>query len=359
MEALEARAQAIAELCGSEGGSRSVRPGAAARVHRELVERARAWALEGSVAGSTARKYRAAMDAFLLWRDGVGAGGGGGSRGLDHDLVAWAFHLRGREGGATRGDRQRVLDARSGFSLFGLLPRGGAALPLSGRAMATWDREQPGESRPPLPWAAMLVVARQLVLAGHRQIGAAVVLAFATLLRASDLEVLRACDVALRGDRRLVRRDGGAAAGLHLRVTKTGPHQFVELPSWAEYALEVLHGAAPRPEARLAGDGRRVIAARLAEALGDVGLGGHGYTWHSLRHGGAVFRFLSGEHAEDILIAGRWRRLQTLQIYLATGRARLLAAELPAAVAAAADRLAAEAERRGVAVVEVVLDDRF
>jgi integrase len=300
---------------------------------------AREWAVTGSLSDTTARAYRAGMASFFEWHARASGGREAPSAevALDRSLTAFAHALLQESGGA-RGARQKVVNARCGLVAFMALPAG--ALPLSARALRAWTREAPVESYPPLPFAALLVVARQLWLRGERQCAAGVVLAFAALLRVGELVAMRVEDAAEAGDQRLIGVAAAGEGGLYLARTKTGPDQHAAVPAWAGAALRYLLSQSPAG-GPLLGVSARSFRASLATALADIGLGGCGFVPHSLRHGGAVWRYSQGDSAEAIMIAGRWRSVETLRIYLALGRGRLLAAALPSAVATAAAALQA------------------
>ena len=60
------------------------------------------------------------------------------------------------------------------------------------------------------------------------------------------------------------------------------------------------------------------------------------YVFHSLRHGGATHRYLSGQPLEDILRFGRWASTKSARRYVQSGRALLLAVNVAPNVLASA-----------------------
>lgn len=244
----------------------------------------------------------------------------------------------------TRGNRQLGIDAKAGLAAhYGFSQ---TSLALSARAVKAWDRKVPGKSPPPLSYGLMLCVARQMRrqekrARDGRRLAACLVLAFGAYLRASDLRSLRGCEVALPGDPRLA---GGAGAGLRMDG-KTGRNQFIALADPLSIEALTWLRRHTRSNEFLCPYSYDQLRLRFGNACRALGLGDLGFTLHSARHGGATRDFAGGVPIAHIALVGRWYSQKTLLRYIQSGRALLLALQVPPDVAEEAADLTRDTRR--------------
>lgn len=121
-------------------------------------------------------------------------------------------------------------------------------------------------------------------------------------------------------------------AGVAIWDAKTGINQFMTLSdrrllrrlkrfSVSRAGMDTVFGLSYRHLDKLFRSGLRAL-----------GLATVGYTFHSLRHGGATHAFLSGVPFSDIKAAGRWQSDKSCKRYLQSGRALLLSIQIPTLV---------------------------
>lgn len=281
--------------------------------------------LEKAVSGGTARRYRLARKEFRQFVrenfdddekiDTI--------RALDEALCDYVVHLF--EDWSGRGQRQRAIDAKAGMVARHGIPRG--QLPLTERALRAWDREVPGKSPPPLTRGLALLIAwhvREYEPDGHR-LACCILVAFGAYLRISEVLSLRAKEVALPGDGRLA---DTRCAGLRMDA-KTGRDQYVSVDD--RQAIEALRWLKrhTRSGDRLCPYSYSQVRHMFNRTCEALGIGGCGFTLHSLRHGGATSDFARGVSIDTIALRGRWASSKSLHRYVQAGRARLLACALP------------------------------
>jgi hypothetical protein len=166
----------------------------------------------------------------------------------------------------------------------------------------------------------------------------AVLVAFDSYLRVSEVEGIRDMDVEDVGVLAPARGEGGVSPGMSgtlliLPRTKTGEYQSVQVrrtqvaalvESWRRYVRSQSGG---RPDARLFPD-RATFRQLFAQAQCNLGWSkekGAWYVPHSLRHGGASCDFLvwGGKRLEDIMFRGRWASTKSARHYIQMGPALL------------------------------------
>jgi hypothetical protein len=194
--------------------------------------------------------------------------------------------------------------------------------------VTAWNRaaNRPTQSHPPIPWPLLCVIAHRFAAAGDHAMATAVVVAFAGLLRIGEVAALRVRDVAEQRqvDARL--RDGLVLA---VRDPKTatdakGERQAVVISDGVAVGLLRDYLAARRAVARptdsLFARSKHQLEREFGKAAAALGGATH-FTWHSLRHGGATYLYMSKVEVEDICLHGRWRSLDGVRRYVQTGQA--------------------------------------
>lgn len=207
-------------------------------------------------------------------------------------------------------------------------------------ALKGWHRLRPAESHPPLTWELTCLLAVWMAMRGEHDAALAVLVGFDCYLRIGEILGLKVQDVALARDPRL----GAAYRGVMLRLakTKTGTNQSVTVEGADVAAMLQAHIRGRARSAPVFAVSRSRFYALLHGACRAFGLDAHGYTPHSLRHGGATRHFLQGRPIADIQFRGRWSDAKSVRTYIQSGRALLLLTRVDADVfAIAADCAAA------------------
>jgi len=207
-------------------------------------------------------------------------------------------------------------------------------LGAAAQALKGWRKARPTQSYPPLTWACTVAIAVQMARHGREDMGLACLLAFDSLLRIGEVSRLFREDIVL-GDCFDPRVDEAyRGSGMRIRTAKTGKEQWADIISPAVRVLLRQHIMSCPPRSKLftfTSDQFR----RLFDCVcGELRLPA-AYVPHSLRHGGATLLFLLGVPIDKILIRGRWAERKSARVYIQSGRALLLAREVPIAVAMA------------------------
>jgi integrase len=208
-------------------------------------------------------------------------------------------------------------------------------LALARKAMQGWSKLAPGNSWLPVPIAVMQAVSVCLVMSGHLEAAAAVLLAFDCYLRISEVCGLRVCDVAFPGDPRLFIPSKG---GIRLRQTKAGREQWVTVRCPLAMAMlrRLVEGRSPDSKQSLFGLTPTALRHLFYGAQSDLGFGAkHFFMFHGLRHGVASHDYLFRELVMDaIMERGRWSGKGVTRRYIQTSQALLLRVSLPKEVMA-------------------------
>lgn len=206
-------------------------------------------------------------------------------------------------------------------------------------ALKGWHRLAPSESHPPLTWELTCLLSAWMAMRGEHDAALALAVGFDCYLRIGEILGLKVQDVALARDPRL----GAAYRGVMLRLakTKTGTNQSVTVDSADVAAMLQAHVDGKPGSARVFAVGRSHFYALMHGACRAFGLDAHGYTPHSLRHGGATRHFLQGRPIADIQFRGRWSDAKSVRTYIQSGRALLLLTRVDADVFALAADVAA------------------
>lgn len=211
--------------------------------------------------------------------------------------------------------------------------RGPMSLPTARQCLRGWSRTRLSASHPPLTWELTVVLAVTMSRSGHHGCAVAILLAFDCYLRVGELTRLRCCDVVQPQDPRM--GSGHTTMALRLPKTKTGLNQWVSLKnnditliliSWMKVQCHVIDRHSTRLVFPFSPSYLRSV---LHSAKDKLGLGGTPYVPHSLRHGGATYDYLRGDTIEQVMYRGRWQSMVSARRYIQTGRALLVAQQVP------------------------------
>lgn len=267
-----------------------------------------------ALAPTTLGKYTKALNLFLAFCSQRGFRVGG-AREVDRHLAAYIQHLF---------DTGQPFHLAS-CAVFGVqhhAPWMAQHLAASKLALKGWHRLQPSESHPPLTWELTCLLAVWLAIRGERDAALALLLGFDCYLRISEILGLTVRDVATANDPRL----GAAYRGMMVRLarTKTGVNQAVTVEHLVVARLLQAHVRGRPAESKVFSISRSRLYEVFHRATQAVGVGDHGYSPHSLRHGGATRHFLQGRPIADVMFRGRWSSAKSVKTYIQSGRALLL-----------------------------------
>lgn len=260
------------------------------------------------------------------------------------EYICSLFHLYG--------GRNRQLAVNTVYGVYMLCPEVRDQLRASEHLLRGWQRVVPSISHRPLTWPIVVAIARTMAANGYTDCAVATLVAFDGLLRVGELVAINVADVSFPDDSRrgAASRSSRQSAGssshpthrhpgsvyIRLAVTKTGANQTAEISNPDIIALlrhyvsiRVAAGAAGRlfhfPSSSPA-DHFRTVLRNMCCALD---LESHGFTPHSLRHGGATHAHIHmGLSIEHVLHRGRWKSNSSARTYLQTGAAALLTTQL-------------------------------
>lgn len=294
---------------------------------------------------STQRQYANALRHYERFADSLNLPVPVTAEQLDDQLVRFAEFVFAHNDG--RG-RQTAANAR--FACVWLNPTLRGRLPFSGAVTAAtaWNRAAGITPRrhAPITWPLICEVARRLGSAGHQAAAVAVLIGFDCCLRASEAAALRIDDVvdAAAEDSRL--RGAAATLVLRIREPKTGDMEQ-SVPVLSPAAAGVLREWLALRRTRGASGADSLFGLsqpRLCSLMADAAdtLGGSRFTWHSLRHGGATYLFMSGWSTLEVMRHGRWRSVVGAWRYYQAGRASVGSHGVAPAVVAAGERVAAD-----------------
>lgn len=293
----------------------------------------RNWHLfQAGYAKSTTDRYRSATQDFTAWCKASGLKAQTFEE-LDVLLTDYVHDLYDANDG--RG-RQKAVNTVYGCQMF--MPQCKDKLPLATQAVARWSKKHPSISHPPLQWEAAVLMAVQL--ARHKQFryAVALLLAFDCMLRIEEFMQLKKCDVADGAGSALGARY--RAVTLRLATTKTGKDQSVNVrQDCVKTLLRQVLADTKDSQGKLFPGGAAAFRAWFVRVRNELGLNDR-LVPHSLRHGGATWRFLAGESVENIMVEGRWASSKSARTYIQKSRAVLLANAIPSKLAKTAANLA-------------------
>ena len=224
--------------------------------------------------------------------------------------------------------RQLCVNAKQGV-LLSLGYRFRGCFWQSDRCLLAWKRRQVVHSALPIPQRWLDLMAWLLACKGHGLHGIGLLIAFGGGLRVSELLGLHGLDILIPDDP----RQSGAAFGLRLRVTKTGPNKFARIRDPLLVPLLVfLKNITPAEQLVFPRATRQHFNSMLLWASNKLKLSCH-FSMHSLRHGWAVMRFLDGDPPDLIRLEGRWSAMTSMETYLQTCTSLLLSLTCPPSLA--------------------------
>ena len=190
------------------------------------------------------------------------------------------------------------------------LPNARRHLELSWTLVRTWARMEPPHRAVPFSCDLVLALSAMAMERGWRDVAVLLLVAFEAMLRTGEAFQVAARDVLFtpRG------------AILRLPRTKMGTRQaredMVQVHSSVTVSL-LRQVVDERPDGGLIAQ-RRPDQMRVAlrSLLTAFGLDGVGYTWYSLRRGGATTDFLEHGSMEATIVRGRWAAGRTARIYI-------------------------------------------
>lgn len=284
-----------------------------------------------ALAPATLQKYTQALNLFLAFCEERTARVSS-VRAVDRLLANYIQHL-------FDAGRPFHLAACAVFGLQHHAPWTAQHLSSAKLALKGWHRLRPSESHPPLTWELTCLLSLWMARRGEHDAALAVLLGFDCYLRIGEILGLKVKDVATARDPRL----GSAYRGVMLRLakTKTGNNQAVTVESPDVSALLQTHLRGRGGNELVFAVSRSRFYNLLHSACQAFGLADHGYTPHSLRHGGATRHFLQGRPIADIQFRGRWSDAKSVRTYIQSGRALLLLTKVDAEVFALAADCAA------------------
>jgi len=281
-------------------------------------------------ADSTRRQYDNGVRHFMDW---ARANGRKATTAREMDLLMGEFiehwYVSGR-------GRQTAVNAFYGFR--GHFPEYRGRMPRTLAKLSGWRKLRPSKQHPPLTWPITCAIAMWLVKRGLPRVAVGVLLSFDCLLRIKELSNLRPENVIDgNGDRH--ERHMRGRVELQLLRTKSGRVQSVEVERKPVRKL-VLWLARNTPNGEtLIGCSAAVFRYRFKAAVRSLGMD-QKFVPHSVRHGGATSLLQRGWRMEDIKRRGRWRWIDSAEHYCQTGRALIMQASVPEAVAAAGKAVA-------------------
>jgi Phage integrase family len=185
-------------------------------------------------------------------------------------------------------------------------------------------------ARPPMPWTVAAAVAAWLAAQKKAAMAIGVLLSFECYLRSGELLRLITTDFASGGDARLGLKDN-QRMHIHLRRTKTGRHQGVEVRD--QQVMQLVQWLLARTK-----HGQRVFNYHAStyrrwfhRACAALSLSPD-YVPHSLRHGGATRDYLNGVPIADVMVRGRWAATKSATHYIQQGRQLMMLQSVPSYV---------------------------
>jgi hypothetical protein len=198
-------------------------------------------------------------------------------------------------------------------------------------AMQGWTRLRPSKAYIPVLQHVVFGCAQELQQRGFTGAAVAILTGFDCYLRSMDMCCLQCCDVAFRGDPRLI--DLNCLAAVCLRYTKAQRHQWVSVRCpLAVQGLRRLTAGRPGA-ASVFGLRSDQLLALFKKAQCWLGFLKPPHRTHSLRGGGATHdRIHRAISFLDIQLRGRWSGNKITLHYIQESQAMLLQLDFPEAV---------------------------
>ena len=255
---------------------------------------------------------------------------------LDDALADWtAAHMTN---GKQRGQLKNCRNAR----LYIIKWDPSMSLKYALTVMNGWDKRVPAKPTIPMPKGLMLLMVEWFLVMNDLEMATIVSLSFELMLRTqSELLGIHVNDIRLPGTARSW--TGSNFGTMHLRDTKTHDHDSVTLrPGLSTSLLKrwVMLQRQRGTQGKLFTFGATTYRRRFLRCLKALGLpDDHPYSPYSLRHGGATHLHMTGTPIAEIASRGRWRRHNTCERYVSSGRALLGSANLPESLKGLARKL--------------------
>lgn len=269
-----------------------------------------------------------------------------------HRFLWWfAAHYGGRAAGTSGHDYYHCLDralsdymlelwldgfskveaSKTFYGLEMLHPGVKEYLPRSRRSLRGFNRLQPVQPRPPMPWPVAAAVAVWLAGRGQYRIGIAVLLSFDCYLRSGELLRLVREDFAPDDDPRLgfdVRGGARKMLYVHLRRAKTGKNQGVRISDEQVQRVITSYLITVPPGHRLFPFSKSTYYRWFHLACSSMSLSSE-YVPHSLRHGAATRDYSAGMPIADVMVRGRWVATKSAIHYIQQGRQLMMMNQVP------------------------------
>jgi len=241
---------------------------------------------------------------------------------LDSTLLAYTEALYSEDPRAGR--RQQVVNTISG--LVNRSPGLSSLFNATRAALKGWAKNLTPKQATPISKRLLMGMAGRQIQTGNRMLAALFCVAWAGLMRGSEVIALKRWNVALPGDTRLERAPVGTC-GILVEYAKTGKNQLVLMndPECIEALcsyIEICDSAQGERLFPISYSGLLRLVRITIESLGIQGE--THFTTHSFRHGRAVDLFMQDYNAESISVAGRWESSRSLKRYLKNGRSQLM-----------------------------------
>ena len=191
-------------------------------------------------------------------------------------------------------------------------------LTAADRLMRVWTTSELPSRVSPLPVLWVYAIAAFARDRGWIDTAVALVLGFSTFTRTGELFSARKCDFLLSWDR--------GSGVWTLPLTKSGrrhgaPESVTITDPWI---VRLLYGYLSRlhPSDLLLSCSPHTQRVRLQQACQALDID-RGFTWYSLRRGGATHALIVTQNLPSVCLQGRWTSLKTARIYLTEAQTRL------------------------------------
>lgn len=213
------------------------------------------------------------------------------------------------------------LDLLSGLQHF--MPHLKRQLNMGWRMCVGWSRHELPRRAPPMPFDIFLGLVGLAVELGHLEMAAALGLGFLGMMRTGEIFAVQCKHFSIKGDIIVV----------SLTQTKTSvrkkAYEIVSFKSriMAIILSKIIQGRSP--EGKLILETPTKMRMLLAAYLLFLHLSDIGFSWYSLRRGGATKYFTDTGSMEKALLKGRWESVRTARVYINDGLAALTLLKCP------------------------------
>lgn len=233
-----------------------------------------------------------------------------------------------------RGRRQLCVNLRCAIQI--AIPESSNTLHMSARCLRGWEKLVPGDHTAPMPYGVCLLMIQYFLDHDYVQMALLLAMGFHGVHRISELLRVKVQDISFPKHRAAIHWP----SGIHLRKTKRGRNQSSSL--YDEFTwrfLKIYIRSLPAKQSKLFRVTRIDLYNAFKKAFKDLGICHLGLVPYSWRAGGATHLSNLGVPAADIAVRGRWKRLETLQLYVQTGRALQLSQRIPSSLRKRANKL--------------------